>query len=159
RARMREGREAEAVAMLERLANDKAVARHVRDRAVEDLADLTLLDGKGAAAAAIYREIQAHTNDEDALRTLAVKIAAAGDARLRPAVTALLIGSRTRGPDRALSLELLREVGVTAPEGEGDGLVWYLMGRQYANGPYEEAAARLDRALALPIRLPRVRIE
>jgi tetratricopeptide (TPR) repeat protein len=155
RARLREDREGEGTAGLDRLANDHAVPRHVRDRALEDLADLALQDGRGEEAAKAYRTLAARTLDEDALRTLEVKIAAAGDERLRPGVVALLIGPKGRGPDRAMAMELL---GKVAAEG-GDGLPGYLLGRQYVPGNYEVAARHLDRALALPIGLQRVRVE
>jgi hypothetical protein len=54
-----------------------------------------------------------------------------------------------------MAMELL---GKVAAEG-GDGLPGYLLGRQYVPGNYEVAAGHLDRALALPIRLARVRVE
>src|SRR6185295_15639196 len=47
RTRLREGRADEGAALLERLSGDKAVARHVRDRALEELGDLALLSGRG----------------------------------------------------------------------------------------------------------------
>jgi tetratricopeptide (TPR) repeat protein len=129
----------------------------VRDRALDELGDLALAAGRGAEAIARYREIMARTLDEDALRTLEVKIAAADDERLRPGVVALLIGSGTRGPDRSMAMELLREVAVVDPEG---GLPWYLLGKQYFNaGQYDEAASRLDRALAGSIEIGRTRVE
>jgi tetratricopeptide (TPR) repeat protein len=157
RVRLREDRPDEASAALRRLSEDIAVPRHLRDRAVEDLADLALQAGRGEEAATGYRAVMAHTLDEDALRTLDVKIAAAGDDRLRPAVVALLVGSPGRGPDRAMAMELLGQVAVDPAN--GDGLPFYLLGRQYVPGNYDEAAARLDRALALPTKLNRVRIE
>jgi tetratricopeptide (TPR) repeat protein len=156
RTRLREGRGAEGRAELDRLAGDAHVARHTRDRALEDLADLALAAGRGDEAAAAYGEIERRTLDEDARRNLDVKIAAAGDASLRPAVVALLIGREERGPDRNLAMELLREAAVTHDE----GLPWYLIGRQYWNaGQLDEATERLDRALAAPIGVARAKIE
>ncbi len=107
RTRLREGAADEGEAALARLAGDAAVSRHVRDRAVEDLGDLALAEGRGDEAVAAYRELATRTLDEDALRTLDIKMAAADDPELRPAVVALLIGSGTRGPDRQLAMELL----------------------------------------------------
>jgi tetratricopeptide (TPR) repeat protein len=157
RARLREGRSEEAEAALGRLSKDTAAPRHIRDRALEDLADLALLDGHGEEAAARYHELMTRILDEDALRNFEVKIAAAGDERLRPAVVALLVGPRTRGPDRSMAMELLGEVAAQAPR---DGLAWYLLGRQYLNaGQYDEAETRIDRALASPIASGRVRVE
>ncbi|MFT3772318.1 MAG: tetratricopeptide repeat protein [Minicystis sp.] len=165
--RLREGKVDEGREALARIADDKDVPRHVRDRAVEELADLSLIVGRGEDAAARYRDLMSRTADEDQLRQLEVKIAAASDERLRPALVALLVGTPgpgggaaggpIRGPDRSMALELLGGLTVSAPE---EGLVWYLLARQYANGgQYEEAAPRLDRALAGTIRIPRARVE
>jgi hypothetical protein len=97
------------------------------------------------------------TTDDDALRQLEVKIAAATDARLRPALLALLVGTTARGPDRSMALELLGGLTVAAPD---EGLPWYLLGRQYVNaGQFEDAVPRLDRALATELRIPRARVE
>ncbi len=159
RVRLREGLEADGAAALERLSLDDRVPRYLRDRALEDLADLALAAGRSDEATARYQEVVSRTLDEDALRTLEIKMAAAGDDRLRPGVVALLIGKDNRGPDRTMAMELLREVAVTGHDG-GDGLPWYLLGRQYfAGAQYDEAAARLDRALAAPMRLRRARLE
>jgi tetratricopeptide (TPR) repeat protein len=164
RARLREGRAEEAEGALARLSKDTAVPRHIRDRALEDLADLALLDGHGGEAATQYRELMTRTLDEDALRNFEVKIAAADDEGLRAAVVALLIGQRTRGPDRSMAMELLGQVAAAPlsrdPSANDQGLAFYLLGRQYLNaGQYDEAEKRIDRALALPIPSARVRLE
>jgi len=166
RVQLREGLEGDGAAAIERLADDVRVPRHVRDRATEDLADLALAEGRVDEATARYLEIASRTLDEDALRTLDIKLAAAGDPRLRPPIVALLIGKDHRPPDRTLAMELLREVAVTAGHDEGDprasedGLPWYLLGRQYfSGGQYEEAQARLDRALAAPMKVARAGLE
>jgi len=158
RTRLHEpGREAEGAAALALIADDPKVLRHVRDRAVEDLGDLALAEGRGADAAARYADLLERTLDEDAKRTLEIKTQAARDDALRPGVVALLIGHGNRGPDRAMAMELLREVALSR---DADGLAWYLLARQYLNGgQYDEADARLDRALAAPMGLLRVRIE
>ncbi len=159
RVQVREGRESDGAAAIARLADDARAPRHLRDRAVEDLADLALAAGRADEATSRYLDLESRTLDEDALRTLDIKIAAAEDPRLRPAVVALLIGKDHRAPDRTLAMELLREMAVTAHE-PGDGMPWYLLGRQYfSGGQYDEAQTRLDRALAAPIKVARVRLE
>ena len=156
-SRIREGKGDEGTRALEELASSPSVARHLRDRALEELADLALEAGRVDEAARRYRELMARTLDEDQLRTLAVKVTAAEDARVRPAMVALLVGTPTRGPDRTLALELLGALSLSAPE---DGLSSYLLARQYLNAAqYEDAAVRLDRALAATIRVPRVQLE
>jgi tetratricopeptide (TPR) repeat protein len=159
RTLLRDGKVDEGTRALEKLASDPAVARHLRDQAIEDLGDLALAAGRSEEAAARYREVMTRTVDEDQLRTLDVKIAAAGDARIQPAVAALLVGKPSRGPDRTLALELLGGVSAALP---GDALPWYLLARQYMNaGQYDEARERLDRALAAPSGegIHRVRVE
>jgi tetratricopeptide (TPR) repeat protein len=156
-SQIREGKIDEGTRALERLAETPTVARHVRDRVAEELADQALATGRVDEAARRYRELMARTLDEDQLRTLDVKLTACGDPRVRPAITALLVGTPARGPDRTLALELLGALSAAAPE---DGLPSYLMARQYLNAAqYDEAAVRLDRALAATIRVPRVRLE
>ncbi len=82
--RVRQGREGDAVALLSRLAADPAVSRHVRDRALEELGDMALAEGRGDEATSRYREVMGRTLDEDALRNLEIKIEAAGDPRCGP---------------------------------------------------------------------------
>jgi len=155
--RMREGKIEEARRALERIAERAEAPRHVRDRAVEQLADLALAAGRGDEAARRYRELAARTVDEDRLRQLDIKIAAAGDEILRPAVVALLVGTPQRGADRTMALERLGALTAAAPD---DGLAWYLLARQYVNaGQYDDAAARLERALGATPRIARVRVE
>jgi tetratricopeptide (TPR) repeat protein len=151
---------ADGRAGLSSIAEDNSVARHLRDRAIEDLADLALAEGSPESreeAVARYTEVASRTLDEDARRTLDIKSAAASEESLRPSVVALLIGQGGRGPDRAMAMELLGAVTVAHTD---DGVPWYLLARQYVNGAsFDEANRRLDRALALPIKLPRVRLE
>nr|QDA77062.1 hypothetical protein [Jahnella sp. MSr9139] len=133
------------------------VPRHVRDKAVEVRADRALVAGDGERAAAGYQEVASRVVDEDKLRTLDVKIAAAGDERARQAITELLIGTAGRGPDPVRAAELLGAWAATAPT---DGLPMYLLARRYVGeGRFAEAAERLDHALAAEITLPRVRTE
>ena len=156
-ARLHGGEVEEGRRAIEAIAERHEAPRHLRDRALEELADLALGAGRGEEAARRYRERASRVLDQDHLRTLDVKIEAATDPRLRPAVVALLVGTIDRGPDRSLSMELLGALTAIAPE---DGTAFYLLGRQYLNASqYEDAAARLDRALLGTIRAPRVRIE
>ncbi len=139
------------------IAGDEAIPRHVRDRALEELADAALAAGDGARAMGLYQEVASRLVDEDRLRTLDVKIAAAGDERARPAVVELLIGTRPTGPDKVRAAELL---GAWAARAPSDGLPSYLMARHYlADGRFQEAAERLDRALGGDLSIPRVRTE
>ena len=152
-----EGRTGEALAALAQIAAGEGVRRDVRDRAVEELGDQALAAGRGAEAVSRFEEVAARTVDEDRLRTLEVKTAAAKSERGRSAVVALLVGTRGRGPDKPLAIERLAAWSTADPT---DGLPLYLLGRHYFGaGQLEEAADRLDRALVGTIALPRVAIE
>ncbi|WP_437302142.1 hypothetical protein [Sorangium sp. So ce388] len=147
----------EGVRELEGIAGDAAIPRHLRDRAAERLGDVALAAGERERAARWYGEVAGRLVDEDRLRTLDVKIAAAHDDRARAAVVELLIGTRGGAPDRLRAAELL---GAWAAQAPGDGLPSYLLGRQYLNdGRFDEAADRLDRALAAHLPVQRVWIE
>ncbi|WP_437933202.1 hypothetical protein [Sorangium sp. So ce341] len=151
------GSRAEGVRELETLAGDASVPRHLRDRAAERLGDVALSAGDRERAVAWYQEVAGRLVDEDRLRTLDVKIAAAHDDRARAAVVELLIGTRGGAPDRFRAAELL---GAWAAQAPGDGLPSYLLGRQYLNdGRFDEAADRLDRALGAHLPIQRVWIE
>lgn len=159
KARINRGDVEEGTRELEQIAAEPKAPRHVRDRALEELGDLALAAGQGEAAIKRYAELSQRTVDEDRLRTLEVKVAAAKDPRARPAIVALLIGGKGRGPDRQLAAELLG-AWAASEEGARDGLPWYLLGRQlFGSGQYDEAAERLDKALAAPIAIERVRVE
>ena len=145
------------LAALERIGGDEGVPRHLRDRALEEIADAALAAGEGERAAALYREVASRVVDEDKLRTLDVKAAAATDERARGAVVELLIGTRNMDPDAVRAAELLGAWAANAP---GDGLPSYLLARRYVSaGRFEDAAQRLDRALSGELGLPRVRAE
>jgi hypothetical protein len=139
------------------IATDASIPQTMRDRAIEKLGDLSLQAGDASAAEASYRDALGRTLDEARARTLEVKIAAAKDEGLRPAVVALLLGVRGRGPDRTIAAELL---GGLERERPADGLPPYLLGRYYADdGDWVGAADHFDRALGRKITVPRVRLE
>lgn len=154
------GNRAEGLAALEKIAGDESVPRHLRDRALEEIADTAmtaLTPAEGERAAALYREVASRVVDEDRLRTLEVKAFAAGDERARPAVVELLVGTRAMSPSLMRAAELLGAWAASAPS---DGLPAYLLARRYvSDGRFEDAAERLDRALAGELALPRVRSE
>jgi tetratricopeptide (TPR) repeat protein len=151
------GRRDEALAALASVAADEGAPGQARDRAIEALGDEALREGDGPRAVARYRELAARTVDEDRLRTLDVKIRAAEDPAARPAVIALLLGERGRGPDRVRAAELLARWSGDAPD---DGLPLYLLARYYVGaGALDEAAERLDRALARRLAIDRVAAE
>lgn len=158
RSKIRAGEISAGQDELRAIAADERAPRHVRDRALEDLADLALAPGgDGAFAAATYREIMERTADEDALRTLEVKAASVGSPRARAALFLLLIGEPGRGPDRVRASEMF---GLWSKEAPADGMPDYLMARQLLGaGLHAEAAARLDAALSKELALPRVQIE
>lgn len=157
RSLIAEGRVDEGLGALARIAEGAGGRRDVRDRALEELGDQALAAGRGAEAVRRFEEVAARTVDEDRLRTFEVKIAAAKDERGRAAIVALLVGTRGRGPDKMLAMERLAAWSAADPT---DGLPLYLIGRHYFGASqFEEAAERLDRALAARIRLPRVATE
>lgn len=154
---LRAGRAGEAAGAFSAIAAEEAAPRHVRDRALEELGDMALLGGDFAAAVARYREVISRVVDEDVVRTIEVKIAAAEDGRARAPIVELLIGAGDRGPDKVRAAELLGAWAAEAPE---DGMPSYLLGRHYLSaGMLEEAAVRLDRALGRRLALPRVAVE
>lgn len=157
RSALRVGRTDEALTMLRSIAANEEEPRHVRDKALEELGDAALAAGDGTAAEQYYREVMERLVDEDALRTLEVKIAAADDPRSRPAIVELLVGTSGRAPDKIRAIEMLATWSAEAPE---DGLPHYLIGRHYISAArFDEAAERLDRALEGQIALARVRAE
>jgi tetratricopeptide (TPR) repeat protein len=157
RATLRAGRAEEGLGMLRSIAASEETPRHIRDRALEELGDAALAAGDGAAAEEAYREVMERLVDEDALRTLDVKIAAAKDPRSRPAIVELLIGTSGRSPDKVRAIEMLATWAAEMPE---EGLPHYLIARHYVSSArFGEAAERLDRALAGKITRTRVRVE
>jgi tetratricopeptide (TPR) repeat protein len=157
RSDLRLGRAEQAVGALSAIADDASAPRHMRDRATEELGDIALREGRGPEAVERFRDVLSRTVSEDAIRTLEVKIAAASDARARPAVVALLIGDPRRGPDKVRAAELLGAWAASAPE---DGLPHYLLGRHYFGADeFEEAAVKLDEALRRRLAVPRVQLE
>lgn len=139
------------------IAKDESKPTHVRIRATEELGDLALAEGDVAAAEGHYASIEKDLFDEARLRTLHVKLRGAKDPRFREAVVALLIGRGPRQAERAWAAEQLGGLDATIPD---DGLASYLLGRgNFEQGTFEDAAVKLDRALARTIAVPRVRAE
>ncbi len=153
----RAGRVDEARARLEKLGAAEKLHAVYRDRAREELADELLAEEDEARALPLYQEALEHAIDEDQLRTLDVKVAAAKDPAQRRAIVAQLIGFPGHAIDRILGAELLGAWAQSAPT---DGLPNYLLGRHFYNsGNFEEAKDRLDKALAARITSARVQIE
>ncbi len=142
---------------LEELARSEDVPRHVRDRAIEVLADDALSRGEVVGARARYEELLDRTFDESKLRTLYVKIAGAVEPDLRRALVLLLLGEPGKSPDRPAAFA---QIGVLEVARPNDGLPPYLIGRYHVdNDDYAQALERLSRALAREITVPRVRAE
>ncbi len=157
RSLIAEGRVDDGLAALARIADGDEARRDVRDRALEELGDQSLAAGRVADAVRGFEAVAARTVDEDRLRTLDVKIAAAKDPRARDAVVDLLIGTRGRGPDKTLAMERL---SAWAALDRADGLPLYLIARQYFSaGQFEEALDRLGRLSDAHIAQPRVAVE
>ncbi len=158
RSKVRKGEIGAGKQELRAVIDDERAPRHVRDRALEDLADIELAPGgDGAFAAAAYRELMTRTADEDALRTLEVKATSTLSPRSRAAMFFFLVGEPGRGPDRARASEMF---GLWSRDVPGDGTPDYLMARQLLGGGlFAEAAERLDAALSKKLALPRVEVE
>ncbi len=156
RTKIHAGDLAAGTAELRAVSQDETLPRHVRDRALEDLADLALAPGgNGAFARDTYRELTSRTVDEDALRTLEVKAMAAETPRAREAIFYFLIGDPGRGSDRVRAAELFGAWAKGAPD---DGMPHYLMARYFTGASlYRESLERLDAALAR--QLPSARVE
>jgi hypothetical protein len=102
-------------------------------------------------------EVMSRSLEENVLRTLDVKLEAARNPRATPAVVQLLIGHEGRGPDKARAAEAL---GVWSTAVPNDGLPEYLLARSSINaGQFDDAAKRLDRALAAGLPITRVAAE
>lgn len=158
RSKIRKGEVEIGIEALRAVAADESAPRHVRDRALEDLADLELgMRKKVAPAMDVYREIMTRIVDEDTLRTLEVKAYSVDRPMAREAIFYFLVGEPERGPDRVRAAELFGAWSRDAPD---DGMPDYLMGRQlYASGLYAKAAVRLDTAQRKGLPLPRVEVE
>ncbi len=157
RTLVRLGKVDEGKAALEAIVAEERFTRYVRDRALDELADLALSNGETERATTLYREVMSRSLDENELRTLDVKLEAARNPRARQAIVALLIGTGGRGPDRVRAAEALSVWAATNAE---DGLADYLLARGSINAmQFEEAAGRLDKAMARGLPLTRVAAE
>ena len=142
----------EAKEELARIAGNPQTPRALRDRALEEGMDLELADGNPARAAEGYTDLLTRTVDEDRLRTLDIKIAAARDPRARTAVVALLIGVRGRPPDRVLAAAppsvgghaSVRRAAVLPP---GQAIPWHRIVRGSAR-PFGPSPGRAHRTAA-----------
>jgi tetratricopeptide (TPR) repeat protein len=153
----RMGRVKDAVTTLEAIAQDERFLRSVRDGALEALGDLALETGDNERAIGHYREVMTRSLDENVLRTLDVKLEAARNPRANRAVVELLIGHGGRGPDKVRAAEALGVWSTAVPE---DGLPEYLLARgSIGAGQFDDAANRLDRALAAGLPITRVAAE
>lgn len=154
RTLVRLGRPAEGKAALEAIAAEERFPRSVRDGALEELGDMALEGGDTERAIGHYREVMSRSLDENVLRTLDVKIEATRNPNARKAIVELLIGHGGRGPDKARAAEALGSWVISSPN---DGLPEYLLARSAVNaGQFDDAANRLDRALAAGLAIPRV---
>lgn len=143
-------------AELEVLAAREDVPRTWRDRAEDALADADFIDGDLETARQRYEKLAARSLDEDAARTLEVKMLATEDPAAREAIQALLLGDERRGPDIFLAGTALgRWPAATA--GGRSPLASYLVGRNLVQrGFFEKGASVLDDALAGPLPTPRI---
>ncbi len=129
---------------------DESLPVTVRKRADELLADAEMREGKFDAAKARYERLLQTTIDEDAARTLEVKVIAATDETARGPILSLLIGSEARGTDPMKS-------GLALGEAPRSALVDYLVGRNLAQKSFcDEATPRLASAIATG--LPTIRL-
>ncbi len=136
------------------VANDPKVSQDARDRALEAMADIDLVNGQLARAGDAYDQLLTTTFHEDRLRSLAIKALAAREPRIGRAVGEMLVGAVSRPSNTKLAYSLL---GQWMAEVSDDGLPAYLIGRNLANdGLWREAADYLDEALRR--RLPAGRI-
>jgi hypothetical protein len=162
----RAGTPALAASQLEQIAGDAALSRTARDRAEERLGDLALwrasvADESGAAdhgdvaeAARRYLGVQARVLDEDRLRSLDVKLLAAGSAEARRAIVPYLTGEPSRGTD---VIGGAAELGRWAEARAGEGLPLYLLGRSaLSRGLPARAGVLLEEALRRGNMPPRV---
>jgi tetratricopeptide (TPR) repeat protein len=156
-AHVRAGHASRGAALLEALADDASLRLDLRDRAREALGDLALAEGRVDLARERYRDVSLRTIEEDALRTLDVKLVACESPLAREAIGELLVGAPGRGTDRLRAAELL---GVWSERAPRDGLPHYLRARSHVSaGQWELAHARLVKAASLELPSERVRRE
>jgi tetratricopeptide (TPR) repeat protein len=142
---------------LQAVAADEQLITLQRARVTEDLGDLALTSGRFGEARRRYETVARVTLREDALRTLDLKIWAATDPVVRPAVVQLLIGSPPFGANWGAAAEYLGRWSELRPE---EGTPDYILGRNYfTDGRWELAAEHLDRALERRFELQRVHDE
>jgi thioredoxin-like negative regulator of GroEL len=151
------GQEQAAAVVLGALSEAAQSSQSTRNRALEDLGDLSLRAGRRQEAKLFYERAARAMVDEDRLRTLEVKRLGCDDELARPTLVALLVGSDRHGPSELEGLDALGSWRAASPE---DGLPDYLLARRYLDaGRYGQAAAHLDLALAKRIGIRRVQSE
>jgi tetratricopeptide (TPR) repeat protein len=154
RCHERKGNGAEAARQLHELATGAEVTVVTRQKAAEQLGDLSLRAGAVADAKQHYAEASRLAVDEGRLRTIDVKRHYADDEVARPAVLALLVGSQPAGPDHD---EALDRIGHWRAERPDDGTPDYLFARAHlADRRYRLALERLQRAQQRGMPLERV---
>ena len=137
---------------LEAMATKPEVPRTWRDRADEALADADFIEGNLEAARGRYAALAKASLDEDAARTLEVKMLATADPAAREAVGALLLGDEQHGPDIFVA-----GVAMGRWPSEERSLAGYLIGRNLVQrGFYEKGASMLDVSLAGALPTPRI---
>ncbi len=153
---LRAGDGAEARRRFAEIARDTSLTRLLRGVAEEAAADMDLYAGNVAQARRGYRALEAIVANADHLRSLAVKSSPKSEVA-RQAIARLLVGDPKLGRDFAEAASWLGRWSAMDPE---DGTADYLLGRNFYNGGrYDEAAARLDAALARKLAIPEVSVE
>jgi tetratricopeptide (TPR) repeat protein len=138
------------------VASDPKLPKLHQATAEEALGDLDLAAGKVADAVRRYSEVRKAVVDDDRLRTLDVK-SQPGSELGRKAIVNLLIGEPELGASWDVAIAQLGELAGTDAE---QGLADYLIGRNlFLRGRFRDAAFHLDRALARPLSIDRVRAE
>ncbi|HNS97072.1 MAG TPA: hypothetical protein PKL73_09000 [Polyangiaceae bacterium] len=143
---------AEAKGQWKAIEDDTMLPDTTRYRANEALADLYFMQGQAAKADEIYTSLLDRYVNEDALRTLDVKLRGTRSPYEGRAIRALLLGDGS--PDPRLAFTLLGKWIVEAP---ADGLPAYLAGRNLMNArAWMAAAESLDWALERDLHEPRI---
>ncbi len=154
---LRMGRVEDAKALLNAVIANPQHPEALRDRASEELGDIALSTGDLIEAERHYTQARRSMMDEDALRTLDVKLYAIKNQEAKGPVVELLIGRPGEMPDKILAIE---QLGSWAARDPGEGLPHYLLARHYMGAAqYGEAWKRIEKALSGRQASARVRAE